>query len=140
MGRDDVTVEQVLAYHGLTEVYVLLPTSPFRSAQSIRLAHQAFLAAKPRGAGGLLSLVPTDPPEHTLRLQDGWIQCDPHFGTPRQHLAPAYRHDGGHWIITAVPGSCVPFFTPPEEALDINTPEDLDRARWTLAQRPAAAI
>ena len=137
LSGDDVTLAEVISWYGAPgPIYVLLPTSPFRSADSIRAAWATFRAAD--GASGLLSVSPVEPPEHLLRLVGGRIRFTRDFGTHRAHLQPTYRHDGGHWIVPYAPGHYVPFHPPQDETLDINTPQDLDFARWTLAHRRVA--
>ena len=138
--RDHVTLDTVLRWYDFTmPVYVLLPTSPFRSAASIRAAYAAF-EAEPVAAG-LLSVVLAEPPDHALTVEAGRVVIGPAFHVHRAALPPAYRHEGGHLIRTRHAGPIIAFVPPPEEVLDINTPADLDFAEWMLSKRaPAARI
>lgn len=148
LAQDDVTLDQVIAAfrrdHPIRDpLYLLLPTVPLRRASTILRAWWMFQDRTPSGVGGLLSLVPFEhPPEWALdvigeeiRFRDaaGFMQA-------RNSLRQAWRHDGGHYIITDIPGIFMPFFPPPEEVLDINTPDDLEFARWKLAQRAVNAV
>lgn len=125
-----------------TDLYLLPPTAPFRSAATMRRAWECYLA---QGGSSLLSVEPYPyPPQWALTLRGGRLEplfpdlCE----TPRPRLEPALKHDGGH-LITGIArllaegsffGTNARAFEAPEaERLDIDTPEDLACARARLA-------
>jgi len=126
---------QSLEHHG--PVYVLTPTSPFRSAMSIARAWARFVHLQ--GAGALVSLRPADPPEWTLRYEpiSGNVGAlNPSMvDLPRGMLMKAWRHDGSHFILggTERRGGPIGFEADPIEAVDINKQADLDYAEFLLA-------
>lgn len=126
-------------------VYVLLPTSPLRNADTIRRAWATF---EESGADALLSVVPLDYPGAWAlgRAEDGSLRpLDPvGYETPRQELTPGYRHDGGHAILAAEPFRArrellaertVAFEPPEEETVDVDEEIDLAWAEFLLARR-----
>jgi len=146
----DSTVEMVLLWHRLhrawpheATVYVLLPTSPFRTAETMRAAWQLF-QSHPRYHRLLSVTAYAHPPQWALHVVDAdgeerlgvWM---PHqFNQTRSQLPQLLRHDGGHQIIRQLDGpEWLPFFPPADEVLDINTPDDLAYAQWRLDQRSA---
>jgi CMP-N-acetylneuraminic acid synthetase len=155
LGADDVTVPEVvlatldaLAADGerYDAAYALIPTSPFRSTETMERALAAFHDA---GAGALVSVMPQEfPPEWTVELRDGFVYArDPdRYALPRPALVPAYRPDGGHLIATYAhlrrygdfmgPGTLA-FVAPASERVDIDTPHDLAYAAFLVAQSPA---
>ena len=129
---------------GYTDLYLLLPTTPMRRAQSIREAWQRYLVS---GADSLLSVIHSDhPPQWALTEHNDWLKplIPEQYELPRQELAPAYRHDGGH-LITRISSflregrilneRTLPYTVPREEAIDINEPLDLAWAEFILKQR-----
>jgi len=129
-------------------VYVLLPTSPLRSAESIRRAWEFFAA---RNADALMSVQPlAHPPEWALAVEDGWVAlADPaHYETPRTQLPLRFRADGAHTIVRAahllatgrfVGPRTLAFVSPAEEAVDIDEPGDLAFAEFLLSRRRSGA-
>jgi pseudaminic acid cytidylyltransferase len=127
-------------------VYLLLPTSPLRRPETFRRAWERFVAG---GADALLSVAHVDyPPQWTLTPRDGILEpLDPvGYDLPRQDLAPAYRHDGGHAIFraeslvrhrTLLLPRTIPFEVPADEAVDVDEPADLEQAERVLERRPA---
>jgi CMP-N-acetylneuraminic acid synthetase len=126
-------------------VYVMLPTSPFRTADTIRRAWAAFAQSD---ADALLSVVPLAYPSAwaLARAEDGSLRpLDPvGYETPRQELTPGYRHDGGHAIVAAAPfrtrrellaERTVAFEPPEEETVDVDEEIDLAWAEFLLARR-----
>jgi CMP-N,N'-diacetyllegionaminic acid synthase len=132
---------QGLIYSAL---YVLLPTSPFRRSETLHQAWRAFLDS---GADTLLSVVPLEhPPQWALMKAGGWLRpvFPKSYELSRQTLAQAYRHDGGHAIAriekllqtkSFLNSRTLPFPVAPEEAMDIDEPEDLARAEYLLGER-----
>jgi CMP-N-acetylneuraminic acid synthetase len=125
-----------------TAISILLPTSPFRSAETIRQAWEAYAASD---AAALMSVVPTEhPPEWTLNKGED-ERMDPKYPNryelPRPDLPQAYRHDGGHQI-ARIPDLLnvdefiylrpIAFSVPAEETIDINEPLDLEWAEFYL--------
>lgn len=127
-------------------VMLLQPTSPFRSADSIRRAAEAFVAA---GSDSLVSVSPveTHPWSCYFLEADGRLKrAVP--GAPevlrRQDLPPSYAPDGSIYITTPrllrerrgflEPGT-IAFLTPPGESADIDTEEDFARAEAAVRSR-----
>ena len=124
-------------------VMLLQPTSPFRSAGSIRQA--AELYAK-EGAQSLVSV--SEVAKHPwicAFIKDGRLQPvfpgAPKF-TRRQDLPPAYAPDGSIYITSPerlratrefVSPDSVAFVSPPRESIDLDTPQD-----WAVAEALAA--
>ncbi|WP_054031286.1 acylneuraminate cytidylyltransferase family protein [Desulfatitalea tepidiphila] len=126
---------------GYTDMYVMLPTSPFRSSETIKRAWRAYLE---KGADALMSIVAlAHPPQWALMEADGRLSplYPEQYETPRQGLVSAYRHDGGHaigkiprFIRTRSffgPGT-IAFPVPEEEAVDVDEPIDLAWAEFLL--------
>lgn len=153
LGADNATVAQVcsaalraLAAEGeeFSAVYVLLPTSPLRSAESIRRAWALFAESD---ADALASVRPlAHPPEWALDVEDGWVRpLDPvAYEIPRPALRTRFRADGAHSIVRArhllASGSLIgprtlAFVTPAQEAVDIDEPMDLEWAEFLLSRR-----
>lgn len=152
LAGDRVTVAQ-LCWHIMQDflakgeqysaLYVLLPTSPFRRRETIRQAWNAFLESR---ADALFSVVPLDhPPQWALTQTEGWLTplMPIEYESPRQGLAPTYRHDGGHAIANFstflntqkfLGPRTLAFPVPLEEAVDVNEPIDLAWAEFLLQQ------
>lgn len=133
----DVAVDVVKNFK--EDFSILLPSSPFRTAEDIRKAHKLFISSK---TDCLMSVVPYDhPPEWALEIRGnnklGWWHGD--YINKRQDLSTKYRHDGsiimckmkafatlanskmaGEWIML----NPIPFLIKPSHAIDINTEED----------------
>lgn len=133
---------------GFDAVYVLLPTSPLRTAATIRRAWEAFVAS---GAAALLSVVPFEIPPQWAVGRDDRGRLRPldveGYDTPRQRLPAGLRHDGGHAIVAAaallehrallVPGDTVGFDPPAREVADVDEEIDLAWAEFRLARSGA---
>jgi CMP-N-acetylneuraminic acid synthetase len=130
---------------GADAVYLMLPTSPLRSPETIRRAWARF---EESGADALLSVVPLDYPcawGLGLDAEGALRPLDPvGYDTPRQQLTPAYRHDGGHAIVAAEPfrvrrallaERTVAFEAPEEETVDVDREIDLAWAEFLLERR-----
>lgn len=127
-------------------IMLLQPTSPFRSAGSIRRAAEAFAAA---GAESLASVSPAAThPWSCYFLDEGSrlrrAAADAPEVLRRQDLPPAYAPDGSIYITTPRflrerkgflgPGT-VAFLTPPAESADIDTLEDWAKAEAAVRDR-----
>lgn len=130
-------------------LYVLLPTSPLRRKETIRKAWQTFDKS---GAEALMSVVRVEhPPQWALREMEGWIEplYPKEFELNRQSLIPAFRHDGGHFIVQAAKfmectsiGNLrtLAFPVAEEEAVDVNTSMDLAWAEFLLQRSELTTI
>lgn len=127
-------------------VMLLQPTSPFRSADSIRRAAAAFAAA---GVESLASVSPVATHPWSCYFLDAGGRLrravpDAPEILRRQDLPPAYAPDGSIYVTTPrrlrerrgflEPGT-VAFPTPPGESADIDTAEDWTRAEAALRNR-----
>jgi CMP-N-acetylneuraminic acid synthetase len=150
LGADDVTVVDVLlatldglaaAGERFDAAYVLMPTSPFRSAATIARAFEAFLAG---GGSALISVMPQEfPPEWTLEIGADGLRARDAAGyvKPRVELTPAFRADGAHLIASVealrrnrefLGAGTIAFRGPEAERIDIDTPRDLAFAEFLL--------
>jgi CMP-N-acetylneuraminic acid synthetase len=120
-------------------VMLLQPTSPFRSAASIRRAAEAFAAS---GTDSMASVSPVSTHPWSCYFLDAGGRLERAApGAPevlrRQDLPPAYAPDGSIYVTSPRflrqkrgflgPGT-VAFLTPPDEAADIDTADDWARA------------
>jgi CMP-N,N'-diacetyllegionaminic acid synthase len=154
LATDTATSGQVLAHalqwyeaggNRCDGVVLLQPTSPFRTAHSIRGAVQTYLAAPAGNRSAVVSVYPAPvPPAWCFGLSAdrellpvlGWEA----IGTRSQDLPPAYALNGAVYVLPpdAVrdggpllrPGTRAYVMTDPRESLDIDTPED-----WRAAER-----
>lgn len=127
-------------------VYVLIPTTPFRTPAAIRAAWRRFVASD---ADGLLSIVEMEhTPQYAYVERDGWARpwLPAVADAPRPDLETTYRHDGGHLIVRAdvvrrtrrlLGERTLAHRVRPEEAVDINWPLDLEWAEFLLARGAA---
>lgn len=129
-----------------TDLYLLTPTSPFRTAQTMCRAWEEYLSCR---GSSLISVEPLDyPPQWALTLHNNRLKplFPDLYDTPRLKLEPSLKHDGGH-IITCIRRllsesdffgeHAHPFFAPENEHLDIDHPHDLERANSILEQAKA---
>lgn len=134
-------VPNLAAITKATDLYLLTPTSPFRTAQTMRCAWKEYLSG---GNGSLISVEPFDyPPQWALTLHGERVKplFPELYETPRPQLEPAFKHDGGY-LITNINRLMMErnffgrnahaFFCPEEERIDIDHPLDLERARFFL--------
>lgn len=128
------------------EIVVLLqPTSPLRTVATVKRAIDMLETCE---CSSVVSVSPCYPPEWALRLTEaGYLPRDmDKLATRRQDLAPAYKRDGvvyatRRWVIDrdGLYGPAPrPLFTPPEESLSIDTPEDWEEAVRRLKARQAS--
>lgn len=156
LGRDPAGVEQV-ALHALdqlelagetySELVILLPTSPLRTAKDVTGAYQAYQRL---GATNLMSVTVSDhTPFTALQLSPG-DRLDlvfPNEATrPTRDLPVTYRPNGAvHILDTARFRQAQSYLAPPMHAyvmprdrgVDIDLREDLDYAEFVLSRRRA---
>jgi CMP-N-acetylneuraminic acid synthetase len=154
LGADDVTVVEVLLAtldaleadgRRFDAAYVLMPTSPFRTAETIARAFETFRSA---GASALVSVMPQEfPPEWTLEIDDGRLRARDavRYVKPRVELTPSFRADGAHLIASVealrrnrefLGADTLAFRAPDAERIDIDTPRDLEFAEFLLRNAP----
>lgn len=124
---------------------ILRPTTPFREASTIRRAYAQFIAS---GADSLRAVAPvTEHPGKMWRITGGyrmepvlhWTHPNgqPWHSCPTQTLDRIHKQTAGLelawsrvlWQHGTITGATVcPFLTDEAESLDLNTPEDWDRA------------
>jgi len=121
---------------------LLLVTSPLRTAGDVREAYHTF---EENEGSFLMSLVPfSHPPQRAVHVsEEGYVE--PFFGqeymTQTQELETLYRHDGA--IVFAkvdsflkerklYGSSVIPYVMPEKRAVDIDTEDDLQRARFLM--------
>lgn len=124
------------------EFGLLLVTSPLRTASDVWQAYHTFQEKEGRF---LMSLVPfSHPPQRAVHVsKDGYVE--PFFGqeymTQTQELETLYRHDGA--IVFAkvdsflkerklYGSSVIPYVMPEERSVDIDTEDDLQRAKFLM--------
>jgi CMP-N-acetylneuraminic acid synthetase len=125
-------------------VVLLQPTSPFRRAESIRHAAETFAQSE---AECLVSVSPvlTHPWSCYFLSPEGGRLRRAVANAPevlrRQDLPPAYAPDGSIYITSVrflrkhrsfIGPGAVAFLTPPTEAVDIDTPDDWQKAEASL--------
>jgi CMP-N,N'-diacetyllegionaminic acid synthase len=135
--------------HGSVAAVVLLqPTSPFRSAETLRGAVASFLAQPPSDRHAVVGVSPAAAhPAWTFRVEGATMH--PFLGWDAmqhrsQDLPAAYTLNGAIYVLSPEaihdgaplirPGARPFVMTDPREALDIDTEED-----WRTAQRMAAS-
>lgn len=122
---------------------VLLPTSPLRTAEDIQDAYKRF--SESNAAECLMSVSKFEyQPEWSLTEAKGSLKpSEPvRYKTKRQNLPQHYKHDGliimcktetflsaSDWIDM----NPIPWYTPPERVLDVDTLEDFRYAEWVLS-------
>jgi CMP-N,N'-diacetyllegionaminic acid synthase len=136
------------------EIIVLLqPSSPLRTAETVRKAIQ-MLVENPK-ADSVVSVSPSYPIDWLISVNHrGYLyrsasDCPSNeplgaMGSRRQDCAVTYKRDGVVYAFRRstvtkygdIYGSnCLPLYTPPEEALSIDTPADWDEAVRRLQAR-----
>ena len=136
--------------HGAVEAVLLLqPTSPFRTADSVKAACAEFTSQSGRPLNTVVGVSPVDHhPAWTFYLRNGVAEpClgwEP-FSKRSQDLPPAYRLNGAIYVIPATdvrqglpivrPGVIAHPMPDPVEGLDIDTPDD-----WIEAERLASRL
>lgn len=127
-----------------TEFAVVIPNNPLRSAQDIRDAYELF---KIENANYLMSLVPfSHPPQRAVWAPKKYIRpyFDVKYMKQAQSLDKLYRHDGTIIIAKTKAflrekdfygSKVIPYFTPKERSLDIDTQLDLDWAEFIFSKQ-----
>jgi len=126
---------------GYSDLYLLLPTSPFRKSSTIRKAWENYITSD---ADTLLSVVPCEyPPQWALTIEDNCVSplYPIDYQSLRQDLTSSFIHDGGH-LITKISSlaetksfigpKTLPFYVSSVEAVDIDEPIDLLWAEFIL--------
>lgn len=125
-------------------VCILQPPCPLRTTGDLTDSHR--LISQDSRADAVVSVSRyRHYPEWALRIVDGrLIPSDPKsITTSRPYLPESYHPDGliYWWRVstllsseTMYDGVVIPYHTPPESALDIDYPEDLEYAEWRLAK------
>ncbi len=141
------SIEQKASCFALLQV-----SSPLRNSDDIRSAHEAFVSS---GAECLMSISEYEyPPQWALwinpikTIPHGYL-C-PYFDDTikelRQNLVETYKHDG-HIIMAKTEAflkasdwldmETVPWFTPPERAVDVDTLEQFEYVEWQMLKGTA---
>lgn len=133
-------------------VVLLQPTSPFRTADTIRRAVELF-----RGTAGERDYIGVSraepPPEWTLRERDGWLEpvvSWDAFTQRSQDLQPSWRVNGCLYVNAVerlqrlrrfIHDRCAPLpIDSAHEALDIDTQADWDQAEALLDTLPRLGL
>ena len=128
-----------------TDLYLMLPTSPFRKRESILQAWETFVES---GADSLMSVIEySHPPQWAMYLNDekclfpyDWKG----FYSERQQLVSLCRHDGAYFISNIsmfldkgvlMGPKTVSFYSSAIESLDIDEPMDLLWAEFLMKKR-----
>lgn len=134
-------IEKLSEKEGYSDLYLLLPTSPFRKASTIRKAWENYVTSD---ADTLLSVVPCQyPPQWTLRVENNCVSplYPIDYQSLRQDLTSSFIHDGGHLITklsslaetkSFIGPKTLPFYVSSVEAVDIDEPIDLLWAEFIL--------
>jgi CMP-N-acetylneuraminic acid synthetase len=133
-------------------IVLLQPTSPLRNSEDIDLAFEEFFRS---GADALIS--GTEPKIHPLKqmiiAQDGTLKTLTEDRTvpskARQLLPRAFQPNGAIYIITTemflrtglfIPDNTIPYYMDESKSIDIDTPEDLDKAERRLRAMQSTRI
>ena len=140
-------LEHFICHREYTSFAVLWPTSPLRTTVDIR---EAYDILKKKDVNYVVSLIPySHPPLRAVWVPNGYVEpyFEPKYMEMKQSqlFETLYRHDGT--IIFAKTEvflkekefygtNVVPYFTPVERAVDIDTPMDLAWAEFLLSYLP----
>jgi CMP-N-acetylneuraminic acid synthetase len=132
--------------NGFENVALVIPTSPLRNANDLRMA--SALLEKHKEINGVMSISSIRyPPRHSLRIDKVTGLVEPMFpkdiDTQHSELEKGYIHDGS--IIFARTKSfmqyedfympkIMPYYISEERSIDINTPHDLKIARFLMGE------
>lgn len=147
----DVVLHALAHYESRGELFdavlLLQPTSPFRTAATIRRAVELFRDTQ--GERDFIGVSPADPPpEWTFKERDGWLEpvvSWEAFTQRSQDLSPSWRVNGCLYL-NAVPRlrqlrrfiheRCAPLhISEAHEALDIDTQADWNQAEAILSRQ-----
>jgi len=144
-------VQHALSHFPGFDIFVILrPTSPFRTAATIRRAMDEFLKI-PCDSMRAVEKTTAHPQKSWEIMESGFmypydegaIDGFPYFDLSTQSLGPVFCQNGCihiAWteVLTKygnVSGEVIrPFFTEGNEGVDINTPNDLDYAEWLIGR------
>ncbi len=129
----------------LTDLFLMLPTSPFRTCENIRVTWATFTRS---GADALMSVIRyPHPPQWAMTLkEEQWLtpyDWDGYY-SERQDLRPLYRHDGAYFISNIdrfletgllMGPKTIAFPTGGMESVDIDEPMDLAWAEFLLSRK-----
>jgi CMP-N-acetylneuraminic acid synthetase len=139
-----ISTELTEEYDPNNTIVALLPTSPFRSAATIRAAYTYF---NDRNGAALLSVSTVDhPPEWAMTVRDGILQPRDaeSYNAPRNQLPKTVRGDGVIMMArleylethrSFLGQQTLAFASPPSETVDIDEPEDLRWAEYLMSQQ-----
>lgn len=148
-------VKEALADTACGSFAILRPTSPFRTAATIRRAYEQFQAL-PERADSIRAVEPVKqhpgkmwvvgPSGQTWPLLDGEIDGVPFHSRPTQTLPPVYAQNASlemakrrvlNYFQPSIAGNVIyPFFTEGYEGFDINSEEDFTRAELLAREHP----
>lgn len=125
-------------------VYILQPTTPFRTSDDIDQALELFAEVKPESVIGVVQIFDQHP-VRVKKIEDGRLQpfCLPEDeGSRRQDLAPAYLRNGAVYVIrrdVIAAGKIrgedqLPMEMPAERSVNIDEPLDFLLAEAVLGQ------
>lgn len=134
-------VENLSKENDYSDLYLLLPTTPFRKSSTIREAWEKYIKSD---ADTLLSIVPYEyPPQWALMVANNYVAplYPDDYQRLRQDLKSAFIHDGGH-LITKISSlirtknfmgsKTMAFYVAAQEAVDIDEPMDFLWANFLL--------
>lgn len=125
-------------------IMLLQPTCPFRSALSIRQAYKDFIATS---ADSLISVnaVSEHPCEYVMKTESGFrFVLTPPEQPGRQHFPEVFFINGAIYMTTVdffrtketlFNKKARLFIMPQEESIDIDTPMDLEYAKWLYKRK-----
>ncbi len=140
-------VKDVIAFTVPADVFVILrPTSPFRTAETIKRAMTEFTEGPFCDSMRAVEKTTAHPKKSwdvgevfMYPYEEGGFNGFPYYDLATQMLGPVYVQNGCihiAWTATLekfgnVSGERIrPFFTEGQEGIDINTPDDLQYAEW----------
>ena len=134
-------------YGEYTDLFLMLPTSPFRKKKNILKSWDEYLAS---GADSLMSIVQYhSPPQWAMFTEEGkWLKPYDWEGyySERQQILPLYHHDGAYSITDIgkfdetgllMGPRTMRFEASQIESVDIDEPIDLAWAEFLLEQGKA---
>jgi len=139
------------AFPGFDIFVILRPTSPFRTAETIKRAMKEFLDGPECDSMRAIERTPAHPKKSwetgnifMYPCEDGETKGFPWFDLSTQSLGNIYVQNGCihiAWTETLtkfgnVSGDLIrPFFTEGREGIDINTKQDLEFAEWLMGRK-----
>ncbi len=139
------------AFPGFDVFVILRPTSPFRTAETIKRAMREFLDGPPCDSMRAVERTPAHPKKswelgnvYMYPYDFGDLNGFPYHDLSTQSLGDVYVQNGCihiAWTATLekygnVSGELIrPFFTEGNEGIDINTKQDLEFAEWLMGRK-----